>query len=242
MNFIITKTLDNLSASLVIVCEGMGDVHLVNCLLQHHKVQSCQVGCPSTDSVQGMGKDKIAEYLEAIKAAAALSNVKLKGLLVMGDADVSNDDCFAAIAKALSDAGFPSPAQSYSLERFGQGDQEIRVGAYIIPRKGTNGTLEHLLLESIDGGKKACIDAFFGCVGVPADLTTNELAKMKMSSLAGASCRKNPWTSVAYMFSARGNPVSIEDECFRELGDFLKSFASPAPDLAPPIATAQPAK
>jgi hypothetical protein len=235
MSLVLTKSVDNISSPLVIVCEGMGDVHLVKCLLRHNNIENCQVGCPSTDSVQGMGKDKIADYLETIKTATTFRNIKLAGVLVIGDADKSNADCFVTLKKALKDADFPCPSEAYTVENFGTGEGAIRIGTYIIPGKGKNGTLEHLLLESIDDRKKSCIDNFLNCVGIPTDLSDNELAKMKMSSLAGACCRKNPWTSVAYMWSDNCNPVAVDNKCFNELSDFLKDFTA-IPAVAAPAA------
>jgi len=134
---------------------------------------------------------------------------------------------------ARENGGYPTPQNPCSIEEFGNGQDVIKIGTYIIPGQGRDGTLEHLLLESIEEPKRACVDHFIDCVGVPNDLTANELAKMKMSSLAGASCHKNPWASVAYMFSDKGNPVSVDNACFKELADFLTDFSTANPPPAP---------
>jgi hypothetical protein len=227
MSRIIEKQLDNLSASRIIVCEGMGDVYLVNAILKHHKIASCQVGCPSTDGAGGgMGKEKIGAYLDAIKTAAKLSTLKIDGILVIGDADKSEAECVAELNAALVEGGYPTPVASHVVEDLYCDGEPIKIGVYMIPGSNRTGTLEHLLLDSIDQRKKDCIDDFFSCVGIPTDLSPNELAKMKMSSLAAVSCRKNPWASVAYMFQDKGNPVSVASPCFKELSDLLTIFGT----------------
>jgi hypothetical protein len=203
----------------LVVCEGYGDVCFVAELLSHLKIQVCNVGCP-TKKHFGDGKNAIPAYLKAV----ATDKKGLRGVLIIVDADEKPDDIFRLMAKGFSDASLPAPAKPFAIE-----DGEIRVGVFVIPREGENGTLDNLLLEAVF--KKApetrtCIEKFIECTKASKTWKPNLQAKMKLSALVSAYCEDNPWCSLAWVWGQKGNPIPIESDCFTHLGDFLSAFCA----------------
>jgi hypothetical protein len=187
-------------------------------LLEHGRVDVCNVGCP-TQKHFGDGKDAIPKYLKAI----ATDKKGLRGVLVVVDADDDPNGNFEAMADALEDATFTRPRKPFTLEE----SNGIRVGVFLMPKENQNGTLEDLLLEAVfktSPKARDCVGKFADCVGHVNAWTPNHQAKMKLSSLIAAYCEDNPWCSLSYVWSNKGNPIPINSDCFTPLADFLKSF------------------
>ena len=143
----------------VVVCEGHGDVCFIAELLEHGRVDVCNVGCP-TQKHFGDGKDAIPKYLKAI----ATDKKGLRGVLVVVDADDDPNGNFEAMADALEDATFTRPRKPFTLEE----SNGIRVGVFLMPKENQNGTLEDLLLEAVfktSPKARDCVGKFADCVG-----------------------------------------------------------------------------
>jgi hypothetical protein len=208
----------------------MGDVYLVDELLQHHDITTCQVGCPSTDSVGGMGKDKIADYLGLIQSASSLQGASIDGLLIIGDADKSHTEAQQELSAAITTAGYPLPSKPFEFEVVEFNGKPVRVGMFIIPGKDRDGTLEHLLLDAVrekSSYKETCIDTLMACIGPPDNPSANQLAKMKVSILVGASCKRNAFASAGLALKDKNNPVPIDSASLNPLAEFLKLFIQP---------------
>lgn len=201
----------------VVVCEGYGDVCFVAELLEHRKIEVCNVGCP-TQKHFGDGKDAIPAYLKAL----ATDKKGLKGVLIVVDADNTPGTLFESMVQALNAATFPAPDQPFAIE-----NKEIRVGVFLVPRKNENGTLDNLLLESVfkkHPEARECIEKFVDCTKTSKTWKPNQQAKMKLSALVAAYCEGNPWSSLAWVWSTKGNPIPIDSDCFADLADFLVAF------------------
>ena len=203
----------------VVVCEGYGDVCFIAKLLEYRNIEVCNVGCP-TQKTFGDGKGAIPAYLKAL----ATDKKGLKGVLVVIDADDKPDTFFASMVKALNSATFPTPDKPFAVE-----DKEIRVGIFLVPRKDQTGTLDHLLLEAVfkkHPEAQACIEKFVDCTTNSKAWEPNQQAKMKLSALIAAYCEGNPWASLAWVWSTKGNPIPIESDCFTHLADLLTAFCA----------------
>jgi hypothetical protein len=203
----------------VVVCEGYGDVCFIAELLQHKNIEVCNVGCPTQKSF-GDGKDAIPAYLKGL----ATDKKGLKGVLVVVDADDKPDTFFASMGEALRSATFPVPEKPFTVE-----DKEIRVGIFLVPRKDQKGTLDNLLLEAVfkkHPEAQECIEKFVDCTKSSKAWKLNQQAKMKLSALLAAYCEGNPWTSLAWVWSTKGNPIPIESDCFKHLTDLLAAFCA----------------
>ena len=225
MSLVIDQTFGDLGPKQLIVCEGMGDVHLVRTLLEQNHINTCQIGCPGRTSVQGMGKEKIGAYLDAARTQDKLKGITLTRFLVIGDADESAENAFAELCAQLRYANLPVPSVPYVTENVTHEGNNLKIGTYIIPGNGKQGTLEHLLLEAVADAKKECAEKFLGCIGRPANVSSNQLAKMRLSVIVGASCHKNPWASAAMMLCEKNKPISFDSPSFVELLNALKAFS-----------------
>jgi hypothetical protein len=226
MSFLIPKPIKDIPHPYVIVCEGMGDAGFVEALLRHKKVENCCVGCPSDETAGGSGFEAIPAYLKGIAMTARRAGKSLEGLAVIADANGDPDGRFAAVAAAMRLASFPEPAQPFVVD-----DGPPRNAVFLIPGAGENGTLENLLLKAAFRKTpvlERCIEEFSTCTGMIATATDNQKAKMKMSAIAAAFCKDNPWTSIRLLWKDKGNPVPIDSDCFDELSRFIDNFSTPA--------------
>jgi hypothetical protein len=48
---------------------------------------------------------------------------------------------------------------------------------------------------------------------------------MQLHSLIAASCPKNPGCSLTTIWAEEGNPISLADETFNPIRDYLRQFA-----------------
>jgi hypothetical protein len=224
MTFVEPPTLDVLPRPFFIVTEGMGDARFVDKLLIFKGITNCSIGCPSTASAMGMGKDAFPKYFSAIQAAMTRAeSVPLRGLLVIADANGNADQSFDAIVTALQTATFPVPNHPFTIS-----GNEFKVAVYLVPGEGETGTLEHLLLKAVfqkTPGLEKCLEDFSRCTGGLRSTKPNTEAKMRMSALAAAFCSGKPWCSLANMWSDNDNPVPIDSSHFDHLANFVTNFA-----------------
>jgi hypothetical protein len=219
MTFELPRTVVTVPLPFLIVCEGYSDLRLLDELLQHHGIGNCSIGCPSRD----FGKGSFPGYMRALRAVLDIQAITLRGVLIIVDADSSRAGAFANATAALREGGFPVPASSFAIEELNP-----RVAVYIMPGEGRDGTLEHLLLDAAyreSPQAEECTSTFFECIGGLGP-TPNQEAKMRLSSLIGATCKDNPWSSAAMIWRDTGNPVPINSPSFDHIVDFIRRFSS----------------
>lgn len=206
----------------VIVCEGLRDAGFISALLVRNKIDVYDVGCPSKNIGGGQGKDKIGKYLQALAA----NPTGLQGVVVVADTDGSARITFRQMASAF---GSVAPLLPIPTKPFAVTGGNVRSAVFLIPKKGTRGTLEHLLLEAAfekEPKMKECLERFCRCAGGSAQgWTTNNRAKMKVAALIAASCKQNPACSTAYVWAQAGNPFPISSSSFDHITSFLIDFA-----------------
>ena len=210
-----------------VVCEGFGDVCLVDQLLQLKGITNCGVGCPSRTGVGGDGKDYLNKYLSAISLAATEGDTqKLQGILMVVDADESPEDAFDLSCSALKYAEFAVPDSAFTVKA----EKGIKTSVYLIPGKDETGTLEHLLLRAAyEGSEKSqsCTDSFLSCIGRSPAAKPNVMAKMQMSALVAASFPENPWATPGPLLQSKKNDlVPINSPHFKHLTDYLAEFCT----------------
>jgi len=225
VSFIEPRKLEVLSRPFFIVTEGMADAYFVDELLKHKAITKCSVGCPSKDSAGGMGKPAFGKYLLGMQTARARkTSVNLQGLLVIADADENPAKSFKDVTDALDNAQFPKPTDPFQVQDI----NGFRSAVYLIPAQGETGTLEHLLLRATflkSQGLEQCLAQFSECTGGLKSTDANSNAKMRMSVLAGAFCKGNPWCSAGLMWKDEGNPVPIDSKAFDALSAFIVQFS-----------------
>jgi|HubBroStandDraft_6_1064221.scaffolds.fasta_scaffold66359_3 hypothetical protein len=211
------------TASFLIVCEGYGDACFADAILERHNITNYQVGCPTQRTVGGEGRNNITKFLQAI---ATHPNAKLlRGIIVMIDADEDSDGSFREAAAALTDAHFSPPATAYAAS---QGTVP-KTAIVLIPRNGTLGTLEHLLLDAAfdrDPTLRKCVDDFANCCGNVDGWPANKQAKMKLTASIAARCEELPSSSLAWIWNKNGNPIPIDSRHFDHLVGFFRDFSA----------------
>lgn len=227
MRLILPHKVERIEAPYLVACEGFGDACLVEKLLEFNRIANCRVGCPSRTGVGGDGKDYLDKYLAAIALASQKDELKrLRGLLVMVDADLDPHAAFDCACKALSYAEFPIPDAPFASKA----SDDFKVSVYLIPGENETGTLEHLLLRATFASSascEGCVDSFLSCIGKAPDNEPNTLAKMKMSALVAAAFPGNPWATPGPLLqSSRNEIVPIDSIHFKHLADFLAKFCT----------------
>ena len=225
MSALLPHVLENIPRPFLVVCEGYGDAQFICSLLEFRNVTNCNVGCPSTKGGTGSGKEAVQKYLGAVRALVLQGKANLTGVLVIVDADDKPKEAFDQMAAAFEDAQFIRPSQAFTIE-----GTDPRVAVYLIPGPGRTGTLEHILLEAIfdkNQSVERCILTFSECLGGHMDSgTDNQKAKMRMSVLAGAFCKDNPWTPLSLIWKDANNPIPLDSDRFKHVSDFLSAFVA----------------
>ena len=223
MTFALPTKVVTIPQPFLIACEGHSDLRLIDELLQHRNISNCSVGCPSRDFAPDL-----SSYLKALKGIIDIQGLSLRGVLIVVDADDSRTEAFADACSALTSSDFIAPSRPFSIE-----GTALKTAVYVMPGEGRDGTLEHLLLEATYQQRpdlERCVDEFITCVGSSLGpesppYTGNQHAKMRLSSLVGASCRHNPWASAAMIWNEDDNPVPIDGPSFDHLASFLLRFS-----------------
>ena len=225
MSAILPHEIRDIPQPFVVVCEGYGDVRFIDALLNFKNITNCCVGCPSERGGFGTGRDAIPPYLKGIQTAIPRKKTNLQGILVIADADQDPTSRFNLLVQALQSAKFPVPAAPFSIE-----GNPVKVGVFLMPGRGRNGCLEHILWDAAvrkTSAVEECVTEFSTCTGGHImGAPDNQRAKMKMSALVAAFCKDNPWASPGLMWSDAGNPVPIDSPCFDELAAFLVKFST----------------
>jgi len=98
-----------------------------------------------------------------------------------------------------------------------------------MPGNGKNGALEHLILEIVKTERPdliTCVEDYRKCTMGAKAWDDNSDAKMKMQCIVAATCEKNPYCSLSWIWGYETIPVRIDSPVLKELSDFLTAFAS----------------
>jgi len=205
----------------VIVCEGYQDLGLICALLTHLGIKNCDVTYPKKIE-GGNGKDAICKSVTLLAGAPIV-----KGVLVVTDADDDAPGAFAKICVGMSTSKFPIPKTPFSVEK----TKSMRSGVFLMPGSGKNGALEHLILEIVKTERPdliTCVESYRRCTAGAEAWSDNKDAKMKMQCIVAATCEKNPYCSLSWVWDSKYAtiPVKIDSPVLKELSDFLIAFAS----------------
>jgi hypothetical protein len=201
----------------VIVCEGFQDVGLMCALLTHLRINNCDVTYPKR-SEGGNGK-------EAIRASISLlaGRPEVQGILVIADSDENQAQAFADVCTGLK--RFPVPPRAFTTVKRSAG----RTGVFLLPGEGKTGALEHLLLEVVRDTQPEIIthvETYRNSTAGTKQWSDNKNAKMKMQCIVAATCRKNPYCSLAWVWEHDSIPLRIDSPVLKELSDLLVDFVS----------------
>lgn len=207
-----------------VLCEGGSDKGFLEHLIRDRGLQGFDVGCPTPETVGAHGRSGFRQYTLAIETSP--DRPKLKGLLVVADADDNPAQRFQEIRGALAamkcDVNAPFVPQRIS-------SQDLTVAVFMMPGPGRRGALEHLLLEAtLDQSREleACVNGFRDCLRNPASWTENKQAQMRLHALIAGCCEEDPSTNLATVWSKGGNPIPLGSNRFDEMAETLRHFAA----------------
>jgi Protein of unknown function (DUF3226) len=207
-----------------VVCEGNSDRGFLEHLIDSRQLAGFTVGYPTSETAGADGVSGIRKLLLAIDTSS--DRPKLKGLLVIVDADENPAQRFAEIRGALAAMGcdIREPFAPRRVE-----GKNLTVEVFLMPGRGRKGTLEHLLLDGVferNRQLESCVNGFRDCLKGPAAWPDNKQAKMRLHALIAGCCEEEPSTNLATLWNKKGNPIPLASAKFDELVETLRAFAA----------------
>ena len=223
MNQVASKpiTIDN---PIHVLCEGGGDKGFLEHLIQQRGIQGLDVGCPTPETAGAHGVSGFDKYLLALDTST--DRKKLKGLVVISDADEDPARRFGGIRQALVAIGCDVD-EPFAPRRLHHRD--LTIGVFLMPGRNRTGTLEHLLLDAVFESSpelEDCVNGFRDCLKAPLGWSENKQAKMRLHALMAGCCEEAPSTNLATIWNKRGNPIPLASAKFDELVETLRAFAA----------------
>jgi hypothetical protein len=207
-----------------VVCEGNSDKGFLEHLIQDRGLRGFDIGCPTPETVGAHGLSGFRKYFLALETST--DRPKLKGLLVVADADENADRRFQEVRGAVAVMGCDLN-EPFVSQRFDS--KNVTVEVFLMPGRGRTGTLEHLLLDAIFEGNRElepCVNSFRECLRGPGGWSENKQAKMRLHALIAGCCEEEPSTNLATVWNKRGNPIPLNSSKFDELAETLRHFAT----------------
>ncbi|NJL13995.1 MAG: hypothetical protein HC913_13970 [Microscillaceae bacterium] len=168
----------------IIAVEGKDEVNFFEAFLQHLAIQDVKVQ-------NFEGKDNFRKNTNALKLSSGFD--KVEKIILVRDADFGEnapENAFKSLQDALEKAGLPIPTKQ---GQFTKKEKTLpQTAIYIMPYKGSVGTLENLCLDSILAEERKCIEAFFECM--PEKPAEKNLSKAKVQAYLAA--KKEPINSL----------------------------------------------
>lgn len=190
----------------VLAVEGPIDGCFFNALLRYLRLRNCQI-------VQMKGKYPLTDKIESVAKTSGFLNVTDFGIAV--DADNDYTGTFQSICAALRNSNLAVPTAP-CIKVTGNPS----VLAYILPRTNTNGTLEDLLLSSVQNDPAIpCITAYFQCL-TTQNIVPKHISKAKAHAFLAS--RKKPDLNCGE--AANAKYWNFADTVFDELKTFLLSL------------------
>ena len=212
----------DIRSDLLIVGEGAGDAALIRYLAEARSISGFQVE-------DAGGSSKFQAFIEGLSARPGFN--RLKGLVVVADADNGADDSFKNIRSQIKAARIPCSHAPYVVARLPQ----VTYATYVlmIPFSASGGSLtartgalETMLLPSAEahlGGHLECLDAWCECVQMSGWSRTHR-DKARLRSLIAASHPDDPNIGLQYALSPNKGLIPLDHESFDELTELLRSL------------------
>jgi hypothetical protein len=214
----------SISNPIHVVCEGGSDKGFLEYLIRARRLKGFDVACPTPETVGAHGLSGFPKYLLALETST--DRLKLRGLLVVADADENPAGRFQEVRGALAAMGCDLN-EPFAPQRFDS--KNLTIGVFLMPGRGRTGTLEHLLLDAVFEANRElerCVNSFRECLREPVGWPENKQAKMRLHALIAGCCEEEPSTNLATVWNKGGNPVPLGSKKFDELTETLRYFAA----------------
>jgi len=218
--------MEQISSSLLILCEGDADIEFLRRLLRIRGILGFDVICGRGRDGRCMGESGFRLFFEAISGGAA-SGPTVKGIIIVRDSDKDGGASFGKV-KAMLKAIPRAPVPERVLEIRKSGGFPA-VGVLLVPWYDRPGTLDTLLLDCISHEHadmvQKCTDEFARCAGAEGWHVCH-LSKMKLRCILAALTKGNPGMSVALSLQRTDCIFDVTHASIDLIADYLKNFAA----------------
>lgn len=229
-----------MAAKVIVLTEGRADDAFLKYLLAHREIEGLEIReChDKTESQQKetYGYRHFANRLRNLRVGTELDVRQYKSILIVADNDEKPADRFTEIANQIRDAEeYTIPTKPREPSPSGKLPP---ISVLLLPWDNIPGCLETLLLESaIDHVPDfaECVETFLGCVKATTKdgWKQNNISKLRLRSLLGASCKDNPGIGINLAWSDDNTKhakdkklIPLGHACFNRIAEYLRSLAA----------------
>lgn len=203
----------------IILCEGSGDKNFFRELLTARNLPDFYITHPREEIDPG-GRGGYTSRLRGLRLQPGFEAVT--GIVVISDSDDSPNTSFQQVRTLIHEAEFHAPNHP---SVFVAGPPAICVR--MVPNENDVGQLETLCLSAVQTSwpdQYQCAEAYAQCTGVE-NWSRNKKEKAKFRALIAHICKKDPNTSLSYLWrGGREEVVPLAHAAFDDLATFLAGF------------------
>jgi hypothetical protein len=215
-----------------VVTEGYADQTFIRRLTENRKIEPL-VGAfrTSKDPIGqafGSGRSGYLDTLNALTTEITFFDV-VKGIVILADNDDDPSGRFADVSNQLSDAGYPVPKRPEEIVSAKVHGRNITVSVMMLPKTGTAGCLDSLLLASLpNDAQMACATALMACAaGAMADWPPRKKAEAKLRAVLCSTYTKDPGRELSQILcDIKRCPFDFGSPAFDHVETFLRGFLS----------------
>ena len=207
-----------LDEPIYVLCEGPSDVRLVTELLKRENLEGFSVNFAK-------GYQHFAAHVRGLTASSDWR--KVKRLLIVGDNDTKPAARWQNAHDALTKESLPAP--DHHAQIAAGTDDRPSTGIFMMPSADAFGALETLLVKAIlqeCEGLADCLRQLDECPATDCDQWDEvKHAKMQFQTAVAITCKDDPSSGAAHIWSKTHNPVPVTSPVFDELAAFLRRAA-----------------
>ncbi|MEJ5229678.1 MAG: DUF3226 domain-containing protein [Pseudothermotoga sp.] len=193
----------------LIIVEGKDDKSFLQNILVTLGMEDCQIQ-------ELNGKDNLHRILPALSKTPGFEDVK--SLAIFLDADLSPSSTLQSIQNALSKTKLPVPRNPGEVKS----DGKIKIGVFLFPDCKNNGTVEDLIIKTLDKQFIECIQHYHNCVKQTAKVNWEFTSKSILYSYFAV--QKEP--ARTFDVALKRGHVNLYSPEFDAIRDFLKKLFS----------------
>ncbi|MEJ5258474.1 MAG: DUF3226 domain-containing protein [Fervidobacterium sp.] len=194
----------------LLIVEGTNDKEFVNALIQ-------SIGGQRYMIVELQGKNNLSDVLPKISKVSGFGNIR--NLAIILDADDSPVRTFQSAKNSLRKAGLPVPST------VGEVFTKLKpnVGVFLFPDCQSNGTVEDLIIKTINKAVLDCIEAYHVCITEKAE-NTNFKISSKSKLYRYLAIQKEPSRSLD--LAVKRKHIDLQSPEFDRIKESLRKITS----------------
>ena len=204
-----------LDGPVVIVCEGPADARLVRRLIDREQLEGCVTH-------EAKGFQNFHRVVTGI--ATSSDRRKLQRLAIICDNDTDPNGRWKNACDALKEEGFVVPCVHGQIA-----DGDPSTAVFMVPTEGVHGALETLLVGAVlekQPDINDCLNELERCGTGCTEWDDVKKAKMRLQVAIAITCKDDPSSGAAHIWSKKHNPIDVESAAFDELAKFIRTVAT----------------